>query len=189
MRKRGKAWSGSAAKRLHALGLLLVLLATPLQAAAQPSEYELKAIFVYKLATYISWPPSAADARRPFVIAILGRDPFGRIIDDVVRGENVNGRRVLVKRVSRAEEALECDVLFVSSSEKSNVARILQEVRDAPVLTVADMDQFAQAGGMINLVNDQRRIRFEVNVSAIDRAGFKAASQLLALARIVDERR
>ena len=155
--------------------------------AAGPSEYELKAVLIYKVASYIRWPAAGeASARRPFVIGILGRDPFGRVIDEVVAGETVHGRPVSIRRLSEAREASQCDLLYVSPSERSGFRRILHRLEGTPVLTVGDMDQFATAGGMINLTNDDRRIRFEINVSALDRAGLRAAAELLTLARIVD---
>lgn len=155
--------------------------------AAPPTEYEMKAVFMYKLASYIRWPQSATlDPHRPFTIGILGKDPFGRAIDDTLSGEAVEGRPVVVRRLSEIDEATRCDLVFVSSSERSNVRRIIEVLKNTPVLTVGDMDQFAESGGMINLTTDNRRIRFEINVSAIDRVGLKASSQLLTLAKIVD---
>ncbi len=154
-------------------------------------EYQLKAAFIYKFATYIRWPATgSAHAVTPFVIGVIGRDPFGRALNDVVQGERVQGRVIEIRKLGRLEEALRCEVLFVSSSERAKLHDVFATLRGAPVLTVGDMDQFAELGGMINLVTtEDNHIRFDINKGAIDRAGLKASSQLLGLARAVVESR
>ncbi|HEV7488453.1 MAG TPA: YfiR family protein [Thermoanaerobaculia bacterium] len=177
--------------RLHArLGWLVAAGLCIAQARGESalSEYQVKAAFVYKFATYIRWPPrTGLDASSPFVICVIGRDPFGRELDAVMHGQNIHGRRIVVKRLARPEEAARCDVLFIGSSERAALPQILDAVHNEPVLTVGDMDHFAELGGMINLTTEDNHIRFDINKGAIDRAGLKAASQLLGLARIVDE--
>lgn len=160
-----------------------------LGAAATGVEYEVKAAFIYKFATYVRWPVRAGvDATTPFVIGVLGTDPFGPALSEVVRGRNVQGRVILVRSVGRGEEALRCDLVFISSSERDNLPQILAALRGAPVLTVSDLDQFAEQGGMIGLViTEDNRIRFNINKTAIERPGLRASSQLLHLARIVGE--
>jgi hypothetical protein len=152
-------------------------------------EYEVKAAFIYKFATYVRWPVRAGvDVTTPFVIGVLGTDPFGPALSEVVRGRNVQGRVILVRSVGRGEEALRCDLVFISSSERDNLPQILAALRGAPVLTVSDLDQFAEQGGMIGLViTEDNRIRFNINKTAIERPGLRASSQLLHLARIVGE--
>ena len=160
-------------------------------AAATAPEYQVKAAFIYKFATYIRWPASVGgNAARPFVIGVIGKDPFGPLLAAVVRDQSVQGRVIHIKTLSRMEDALECDLVFVSSSERGNLGPILSVLRGASVLTVGDMDQFAEQGGMIGLVTtEDNHIRFDINKGAIERAGLRASSQLLHLARIVDEAR
>jgi hypothetical protein len=159
-------------------------------AAAAAPEYQVKAAFIFKFATYIRWPPAAGANAAPFVIGIIGKDPFGSSLDQVVRAQAVQGRAIRIKALSRIEEALECDLIFVSASERENLGQIFAALRRAPVLTVGDMDRFAEQGGMIGLVTtEDNHIRFDVNKKAIDRAGLRASAQLLHLARIVDDAR
>jgi hypothetical protein len=154
-------------------------------------EYRVKAAFVYKFATYIRWPVSiAAEGTAPFVIGVLGANPFGASLNDVVHGQRVGGRVIQVRVVSRVEEALDCDLVFVSSSEQRNLPQTLATLRAAPVLTVSDMEQFAEQGGMVGLVTtEDNHIRFDINKAAIERTGLRASSQLLHLARVVVEAR
>lgn len=158
---------------------------------AATAEYRVKAAFLYKFATYIRWPEPAAGApATPFVIGVLGSDPFGAAIEDVVRNQNVYGRTIRITRLARQEDAFACDLVFVAMSEEANLARFLALLKEAPVLTVSDIDQFAEKGGMIGLVTtDNNRIRFDINKAVLDRAGLKASSQLLQLARVVDPRK
>jgi hypothetical protein len=157
--------------------------------AATGAEYQVKAAFIYKFATYVRWPAAAGvDVTTPFVIGILGKDPFGTSLSEVVRGQNVQGRVIVVRSVERVEEALRCDLVFVSSSERDNLPHILAALRGSPVLTVSDVDQFAEHGGMIGLViTEDNRVRFTINKAAIERPGLRASSQLLQLARIVGD--
>ena len=158
--------------------------------SATQAEYEVKAAFIYNFAKYIKWPKtSTAEATKPFVIGIIGKDPFGPVLDDIMRGKSVQSRAVVVKRFGRVEDVADCDILFISSSEKNNLQRIFEVLRKVPVLTVGDMDQFAERGGMINLTTEENRVRFEINIEAAERAGLKPGSQLLRLARIVTESR
>jgi YfiR/HmsC-like len=155
-----------------------------------PSEYEVKAAFIYNFAKYVSWPEaSTSEKKKPFVIGVIGKDPFGQALDAAMRGRSVEGRAVFVERYGKVEEVADCDILFISSSEKNNLHRILEALHKAPVLTVGDMDQFAERGGMINLTTEEKRVRFEINVEAAERAGLKPGSQLLRLARIVGDPR
>ncbi len=154
-------------------------------------EYQVKAAFLYKFAAYIRWPsPAGADPGAPFVIGVIGRDPFGSALSDVVRSQSIRGRGIRIRLLSRREEALQCELLFVSASERANLQPLFTVLRGVPVLTVSDMDQFAQRGGMIGLVTtEDNRIRFDINNAAIERAGLKASSQLLGLGHIVEEMR
>jgi len=165
-----------------------ILCVAPAHAEVTAPEYHVKAAFIYKFATYIRWPANATtDGNATFVIGILGDDPFGQILDEVVRGQNVQGRPISVRRLARPDDARACDLLFISSSERGELAEILATLRGTIVLTVSDIDRFAEMGGMIHLLKTgDNHIHFAINKSAIDRAGLKAPSQLLRLARIVD---
>jgi len=158
--------------------------------AVPAPEYRVKAAFIYKFATYIRWPPtpSGTAPTTPFLIGIIGSDPFGGSLEEVVRDQTVQGRNIRIKVLGRMEDALTCDLVFVAATERPNLARILAALRGAPVLTVSDVDDFAEQGGMIGLVTtEDNHIRFDINKVAVERAGLRASSQLLQLARIVVE--
>jgi hypothetical protein len=154
--------------------------------AQEANEYEVKAAFLYNFARFVEWPNTVSpDPNGPLVIAILGKDPFGGEIDRFIEGKTVNGRRLVIKRFSSLEAYEQCHILFVSSSERNNLLRILAAVRTRGVLTVSETDRFAQIGGIINFITIENRIRFEINQAAAARAGLKISSKLLSLGRVV----
>jgi len=158
----------------------------PTPPAPSPTEYEIKAAFLYNFARFVEWPPeSGHDPGAPFVIAILGHDPFGPVLDETVAGKAVGGRPIEVRRVSRVEEAREAQIVFVAPSERPNMAAILKAVGRPGVLTVGDTDGFASQGGAINFTLQARRVRFEINPAAAEQARLKMSSQLLKLATLV----
>ncbi|MFQ5462488.1 MAG: YfiR family protein [Phycisphaerae bacterium] len=153
---------------------------------------KVEAAYLYNFARFVQWPKRAfADKNAPFVIGVLGEDPFGRILDDTVRSKTVAGRGVTVRRFwwlrERDRAALkDCHVLYISRSEQHRLGEIVAALENVPVLVVSAMDAFARKGGMIGFVLDQGRIVFEINRSALLSARLKASSKLLRLARLVD---
>jgi hypothetical protein len=170
-------------------GLCLALAPAPLAAQKAPSEYEVKAAFLYNFARFVEWPPEAAGGDdRPFVVAVLGDDPFGDALDRTLAGKTVASRPISVRRVSSPEEAQRANIVFVCSSEKTNVTHVLRVLGGGRVLTVGEMSGFAEQGGMIGFRTEDRRIRFDINADQAHRAGLRISSQLLKLARIVSSR-
>lgn len=169
--------------------LLLVLLVSSSGVGAQansPSEYQVKAAFLFSFAKFIDWPPSSfASPQSPFSICILGADPFGPAIDEALRGKTIGDRAVVVRRAREPGEVRHCQIVFISSSENHRLAEILSSLQGASVLVVGDADHFADSGGTIGLMLEQNRIRFTINTDAAQGAGLKISSKLLALARIV----
>ena len=190
--ERREAVSPPRLTRLLAIGRLSILIALNVLflsgriAAQEANEYEVKAAFLYNFARFVEWPDNVSpDPNGPLVIAILGRDPFGGEIDRAIEGKTVNGRRLVIKRFSSVETYEQCHILFVSSSERGNLPRILAAVRTSSVLTVSETDRFAQIGGIINFITIENRIRFEINRAAAARVGLKISSKLLSLGRVV----
>ena len=171
------------------LALLWVGEGSSLNGAA-PTEYQLKAVFLMNFAKFVEWPTTAfRSAQNALTICVLGENPFGHDLDDVVRGQVAADRALAVKRLAQVQREDNCHVLFVSAAEKTRTERILGILRNAPTLTVGEGDDFASAGGMISLFIDDNKIRFEVNLDAADRAGLKISSKLLKLAKNVREKR
>jgi hypothetical protein len=149
-----------------------------------PHEYQVKAAFLYTFIKFVEWPN--AGAARPLCVAVLGQDPFGEDLEGI-KGKSAKGRSIVIKRYRKVEDVKDCDVLFISASEKGHLARLLKQLQNSPVLTVADHEGFCQAGGMINLITVKNKVGFEINTAAAQRAQLHISSQLLKLAKIVVE--
>jgi len=166
------------------LSLVLLLAAAPGRAQIpQPTEYQLKAAFLYNFAKFIDWPPEAfADDKAPFVFGILGDNPFGNDLEQTVAGKNINERPISVQVFHTAAEATHCQILFISNSEKKHFSEILQSLHGNAVLTVSETDGFMQTGGMINFLLQDGKVRFQINDDAAKAARLKISSKLLSLA-------
>lgn len=175
-----------------AIVVALIVSLNPTANSAEPSrlgEYELKAAFLYNFIKFTEWPAEEiAKSGQPFVIGVLGKDPFGAALDKVVEGETVYKKPILTKRFSRLEDAANSHVLFISSSEGNNLPAILRALDNHSILTVSEIENFAQRGGVINLKKENERIVFEINIDAARNAGLTMNAQLLKLAKIVKGR-
>jgi hypothetical protein len=166
--------------------LLMWVAAAPLFAQRTFDEREIKATFLFNFAQFVEWPKeSFAGPDAPFVIGVLGEDPFGAILDEVVRGETVKNRAFVVTRFRRAEDVAVCHILFISGSEAPEDARIFDTLRGRPILTVGDADGFASGGGMIRFVTENKHVRLRVNLEAARAAHLTISSQLLRAAQVV----
>jgi hypothetical protein len=172
---------------LRRLGVLIVgLMLLAGDASAALSEHRVKAVFLFNFSKFVEWPPSAfAAADAPFVIGVFGRDPFGSDLDDVARGETVNGRPLLVRRVQTAQDAAACQILFIPQSERASLDDILAALARSNTLTVSDLDGAAQRGAMIRLITDHDKVRLRINVESARAAGLTISSKLLRSAEIV----
>jgi hypothetical protein len=128
-----------------------------------------------------------AKSSDPFVIGVLGKDPFGTALDRLIEGETVNDKTVVIRRLARTEQAAHTQVLFISSSEEHNLPAILRAIEGKSILTVSEIENFAQRGGIINLKKENNRVAFEINLDSAKRAGLTMNAQLLKLARVVKE--
>jgi len=171
---------------LRAAALLLLAACAPLICRAQqerPTEYQVKAVYLFNFSRFVSWPAGpAADSSRPFSICVLGKDPFGAALDSILAGENIGGRKVVARRLAQPEQALDCRVLFISTSEEVRLKDILSALDKSSVLTVSDLPHFNELGGMIQFVLQGDRVRFAVNLDSASEARLTFSSNLLKVA-------
>lgn len=150
---------------------------------SQPTEYQIKAAFIYNFARFVDWPTQAfADASSPFIIGVLGKNNFGSSLAQTIHGKSVHGHPLEFKLVPSLAQATNCQVLFISTSEKSRVSKIISTLGRASILTVGESDDFIARGGMIDLKIVDDKVRFEINNSAAKGAGLAISSKLLTLA-------
>lgn len=167
--------------------LVLVLLSAFPAAGQRPSEYQVKAAFLYSFPNFIEWPVETfADTATTLTIGILGDDPFGNAFEPFAK-KTIKSRQVVIRRSNRLQELPICQILFICDSEKKYLPQILEHLQGRSVLTVGETEGFAQAGVIANFVLQDNKVRFEINVAAAERAGLKFSAKLLKLALIVQE--
>jgi hypothetical protein len=175
---------------LRAFAVLGLLWVTPLLAAA-PSEYQVKAVFLFNFSQFVEWPSQSFDtADAPFPICIVGTDRFGAALDETVRGEHVQGHPVIVKRYGDAGNVdSACRILFIGDSESAQLDTIMRSLTGRPILTVSDIEHSAERGAVIQFTNERNRLRLRINVSAAKSAGLTISSKLLRPAEIIGQER
>jgi hypothetical protein len=149
-------------------------------------EYRLKAAFLFHFAQFVEWPSNssgAADASLVFCVA--GEDPFGGDLERTLQGKAVAGKSIQVRHIRQGRDSKGCQLLFIGTNESERIREFIASVKDMPVLTVGESDDFLQLGGIIQFCKEDRKVRFEVNQDAAARAHLNISSRLLLLAKNV----
>lgn len=174
------------------LAILLVLIsgeeAFSFDGTRDSREYALKAVFLFHCAQFVVWPESNRGGDS-FKIGIIGSDPFGSVLDEVVKDEQIDGRPIQITRSNRESELSRCHILFISNSESSRVDSILENLKGKPILTISDSSTFALHGGIIQVGVERNKLSVKVNLSAARKSQLTISSKLLRLAQIVDDNR
>jgi len=165
---------------------LCLLEVIPLHLTAQTmSEYQLKAAFLVNFGKFIDWPEAEfSSSNVPFVIGVIGADPFGDDLDEAIKGKSIRAHPIVARRISSGGDTSGLELAFIGSSEKTRLAETLRRLNASSAVSVSDIDRFCEAGGIIAFVVDNNRIRFEVNVDAAQKRNLKISSKLLSLALI-----
>jgi hypothetical protein len=174
------------ARVLVGVGALVLAPQAPAQEATS-LEYQVKAVFLLRIAQFTDWPVDSDQAAQPFVIGVLGQDPFGSILEQAVEGERISGRPVVVRRYAELADLAPCELLFVAASHQQATAQLLSRLQGSQTLTVADFAGFVGRGGAVELFLDEGRVRFRIDRDAAQAAGLVLRSQLLRAAATVKE--
>jgi YfiR/HmsC-like len=154
--------------------------------AEQLDEYHVKAAFLYNFAKFVDWPAEAFPTPgQPFAICVFGEDPFGRSLDDVITGRAIDGRLVIVRRISDARQTGGCQILFVTSKARKSVVSIFAASKHPGVLTVGETGNSTSEGLIINFTLEGGKVRFEINLVAATEEKLRFNSRLLNLATVV----
>jgi hypothetical protein len=166
-----------------ALGWACLLAAQPQQPGL--SEGQVKAAFVYNFAKFVEWPDEATSPAAPIVVGVIGDPQLAAQLAETLNNKSVRGHAFKVHHFSAPEQLSLCHILFVASGDKLTVRQALHVAQDSPTLTIGDIPGFSDWGGIIELVLEDNKYRFEVNAAAAHRGGLKVSSRLLHLARAV----
>jgi YfiR/HmsC-like len=149
-------------------------------------EYDLKAAFLYHLAHFVEWPPEAfPEVETPLVIGVLGQDPFGKALDEIVQNEAVRNRKLVVNRFRQLDEIRVCHVLFISQSEEGRLDQILTNLKGRNILTVGDTENFARRGGIVRFLTEKNKIRLRINLDSAKAANLTVSSKLLRASEVI----
>ena len=168
------------------LALACGLLAAGSYVSADPApEYQVKAAFLLNFPSFVDWPPNTfSNSTEPLVLGIFGKDPFQGSLTRMAAAKTVNGRSLVIRVLTEPSQLRACHVVFFPAA-KGYDPQIAAALEDLGILTVGELDGFADHGGIINFVIEDRHVRFEVNQAAAERAHLKMSSKLLQLAIIV----
>jgi hypothetical protein len=171
--------------------IMLPLLSLTLTAQEEPAnaydEYKVKAAYIYRFLFFIDWPQEVfTDSGEPIIIGIIGRDPHGNKLKIIAASETVYNRKLVIKRFKKSApiaDLRKCHLLYVSPVIfRSKIKKILDSLKNFPVLTVSEVKGFVHLGGMINFVIVEEEVKFEINKAAADYTGIKIHSSVLSLA-------
>jgi hypothetical protein len=149
-------------------------------------EYKLKAVFLLNFIRYTTWPAKCFENEHsPFVLVVVGKDPFGSYLESTFQGEKVLGRTVEIRRARELPEKVEGHLVFCSELQKPERAELLRRCAGRPQLLIGETPGFAEQGAGINFFIEDLKTRFEVNTQALAESGLELSPSVLKLAKIV----
>jgi YfiR/HmsC-like len=159
------------------LGLVMI---PEIMSGQSVDEYEVKAAFLFNFTKFVEWPKNDSDA---FNICILGDDPFGPNLDELVKGKVANGKKLQIRRLKDAPEAKQCQIVYVRGEEKNKASQVIDAVQKMPVLTVGERSAFGKMGGIVYLTMMDDHVGVGINAAAAESSGLKISAKLLSLAK------
>lgn len=181
-RAKTKAWPFSGLVALYAFILL-----TATAVAMQDIEHQVKAALMYNFAKFVVWPESAFSSEdEPLTLCVVGNHSLAKVVEKSIVGRTAQGRTIRLESFDDDPSSV-CRIVFVDASQDAQVAHIVQKLHSRPVLSIGESAAFAASGGMIRLVTQRGKIRFDVNARSAGQAGIRLRSQLLSLARNVEQ--
>lgn len=171
------------------IAIAMLLLACPaVRATASLSAYQVEAVFLFNFAQFVEWPADTfAKPDAPFVICVLGEDPFGSVLDNVVRSESVGGHPFLVKRFRDLRGITDCNILYIGQRPSNRIDEIVAALKGHSILTVSETSGEERPNVMIGLFLDNSRVRMRINLAAARANNLTISSKLLRPAEIVGD--
>ena len=165
---------------------LWLLLAPPIVITQSASSPDVKAAFLMNFAKFVEWPGSQLSEGKAIVIGIVGNNAVADSLTSLAAGRTIEGHAIVVTRMGPADDPVKAHLLFISNAERGRIPELLERVGSSSVLTVSDAARFCISGGIIQLRNEDDRIRFDINLDRAQAADLTVNSKLLALAGTVN---
>jgi hypothetical protein len=154
----------------------------------EADEYEKKGAFLLSFARFVEWPSQSQVGMEEEVrVCVLGSGEVSSILSEMLRGKTAGKRDVIVRRVEDLGGVAWCRIVFITRSSEMEPEMVVNSLGATSILTVGETDGFAENGGMVNFTGNKRKVRFEINPGAAERAGLKISSKLLRLAELVED--
>lgn len=149
----------------------------------------LKALFIIKFSDIILWPDNSdiSNSQAPFVIGFMGKTPIKSILMEVAKDLKVKGKNIRIISVPEMDRSVIklCNVLFIAEYSRRKISKIMELIKDLPVLTIGSTKDYEKKGVMINLLDSPRRIKFNVNCKTADKSGITLTSKLVRFANSI----
>jgi hypothetical protein len=173
-------------RKCYAILFLLLLTINGLTAQTDPiPQSAIKAAFLFNFTGFIEWPSIAfKDADQPLVIGILGDNPFGSYLSDIILNENKNGHPLKIKYFTKAEDVSNCHILFITKRKQEQLIKVLALLKDSSILTVGDDPDFIKYGGIVRFFTEGNKVKFQINADAAKEINLILSSKLLRLAQV-----
>jgi hypothetical protein len=173
----------SLAKLLLAVCSVLLLAPRADAQDKQPSEYAVKAAFLFNFIKFVEWPAAALPEHDSvIVVGVFSENPFLKDLDQTIQNKKIGDHPVLIKQLKTPAESLDCQVIFLGETDRQREEQVLGIVKAKSILTVGELDKFIESGGMINFVREGTKIRFQINQKAATDARLQISAKLLMLA-------
>lgn len=171
-----------------ALILLSLLVLSPAwaegEAQLQLYEQKIKAGLVYNFLKYTTWPQTSLGQDNQLQVCLLGNDSINKYLTPL-QGKTAQQTTIIVRKISQAAEARDCNTVFIASDSEDAVPELLQAIAGKHILTISDIKRFSAQGGMVELVKEGQKINLYVNTKAVNGAGLDIQSRMLKLAKLV----
>ncbi len=168
--------------------LIMLLIFISFQSFSQSNVYVLKAVYLEKFSRFVTWPEECLmnDPDKPFVISVIGRTPLTNNLEQIYSIQKINNKKVTIKQISNLYEIENSHILVIAESERKNLQNILSLTKNLPVLTISEAPGFAKKGVLINFYEENNKLRFEINETAVLQSPLQISFYLLNSAKIVN---
>lgn len=172
--------------RLVCAAVFAAAMALTTDAFASGADYKLKAAYIYQFTKFVRWPDAAYENNQtPIKICVLGKSPFGKSLDTFSSRVSQN-KSLSVEHLQSIKNIEQCHAVYICQSERKKLPKILEVIKRVPVLSISDMNDFAERGGMIGFKPKNRKVGIVINVNAAQMAGIKISSKLLEVSTVID---
>jgi hypothetical protein len=176
-------YNGSHFRRSFLAAAGVAIMAMNSMGQGTTDEYRVKAAFLYNFAKFVEWPTAAFKGPEdPVAVCVLGQNPFGNMLDEMVGQNTAGGRSFVVRQLADATQTGGCHILFIGASERKRFKAILAGMKTQSALTVSDIPDFALDGGAFGFKLENGKVRIEINLTVTKEKDLRISSRLLSLA-------